>query len=86
MSQILRLLLVIAAAAPSSTAIAVPLGQWSDYPECDLQYEQDTLYCNRFSKARDAAKCRAIRSERLAYCNKTQGQTGHPRRPLLKDD
>lgn len=57
-----------------------PQGKWSDLPECDLQYEQDTIYCNKFHKKADAAKCRAIQNERLAYCVKTQGQTGHPAR------
>ena len=55
-------------------------GKWSELPECDLQYEQDTAYCNRFHKKTDAAQCRAIQADRLAYCVKTDGQTGHPPR------
>lgn len=65
---------------------ARPSGEWSDYPECDRQYEQDTTYCNRFRKKQNAAKCRANRSERLAYCNKTEGQTGHPPRYANDED
>lgn len=63
-----------------NTVECAPQGKWSKIPECDLQYEQDTSYCYRFHKAQEAAKCRAVASERLAYCNKTGGQTGHPPR------
>lgn len=72
----------IATAAPTATStdIPIPITKWSNDPGCDLQYEQDTVYCNRFSKKQDAAKCRENRSERLAYCIKSKGQTGHPPR------
>jgi hypothetical protein len=64
---------------PTAIPTAMP-GDWSEYPECNLQYDQDTAYCNRFRKAQDQAKCHAIASKRLAYCKKTGGKTGFPLR------
>lgn len=61
--------------------------QWSQYPACSNQYENDRVACNAITGTKKTiatkkAKCWASASERLAYCNRTKGITGNPK--LLK--
>jgi hypothetical protein len=53
--------------------------QWSKYKSCSKQYDRDRAKCREVK----SAKCWASAAERLAYCNKTQGETGFP---PLEDD
>ena len=53
---------------------AIASGQWSKYPACEDQFNRDRVVCQRVK----IAACWASQMERLAYCNRTKGETGKP--------
>jgi hypothetical protein len=48
--------------------------EWSDNPVCSRQYASDREKCRKAKTER----CWFSAMQRLAYCNKTKGQTGFP--------
>jgi RHS repeat-associated protein len=48
--------------------------EWSEYPGCNWQFEQDRETCRRVK----TYACWSSINERLAHCNRTKGEVGHP--------
>jgi hypothetical protein len=49
-------------------------GEWSKYPACEQQFIRDRRICQKVK----SSACWASQMQRLAYCNRTKGQTGFP--------
>jgi hypothetical protein len=61
--------------APSRRRVGGDDGTWSDIPECDEQYENDSAICRR----RKSSSCWQAAATRLDNCRR--GKLDHP--PLL---
>lgn len=48
--------------------------EWSDKPECNLQFEKDAEICRKAKKA----ECWETQNKRLANCNRPDGTIGDP--------
>jgi len=52
------------------------------FPQCEVQYDEDTEICGGLSTPVARGKCRESASERQAYCLNHDGEVGWP--PLLR--
>ena len=51
-------------------------GEWSPYPACDKQYDQDVASCKGWNTtAKNKEGCYQSASQRLAACGKSKGAT-----------
>lgn len=72
----MKKLTLLAVAALISVSV---WAQWSEYPACTKQYNEDTAACNKMKASKSKKEsCWNSASERLAYCSKNAGKTGFP--------